>query len=134
MPLDSYVTLGCSGLRVSPLCLGTMTFGEDWNFGSNVADSQSILSRFIERGGNFIDTADAYTKGHSEKIIGDFLAGDRSRRDRLVIGTKFGSNLFPGDPNGGGAAQKRSCACARSRCAACAPTISTSTGCTASMC
>jgi aryl-alcohol dehydrogenase-like predicted oxidoreductase len=106
MPLDSYVTLGHSGLRVSPLCLGTMTFGEDWNFGSNVADSHAILSRFIERGGTFIDTADAYTKGHSEKIIGDFLAGDRSRRDRLVIGTKFGSNLFPGDPNGGGTSAK----------------------------
>lgn len=106
MPLDSYVTLGRSGLRVSPLCLGTMTFGEDWNFGSNVADSHAILNRFIERGGTFIDTADAYTKGHSEKIIGDFLAGDRSRRDRLVIGTKFGSNLFPRDPNGGGASAK----------------------------
>ncbi|CAB3761301.1 aldo/keto reductase [Paraburkholderia solisilvae] len=106
MPLDSYVTLGRSGLRVSPLCLGTMTFGEDWNFGSNVADSQAILSRFIERGGNFLDTADIYTKGHSEKIIGDFLAGDRSRRDRLVIGTKFASNLYPGDPNGGGSSAK----------------------------
>ncbi|CAB3763148.1 aldo/keto reductase [Paraburkholderia humisilvae] len=106
MPLDSYMTLGHSGLRVSPLCLGTMTFGEDWNFGSNVADSQAILSRFIERGGNFVDTADIYTKGHSEQIIGDFLAGDRSRRDRLVIGTKFGSNLFPGDPNGGGLSAK----------------------------
>jgi aryl-alcohol dehydrogenase-like predicted oxidoreductase len=106
MPLDSYTTLGRSGLRVSPLCLGALTFGEDWNFGSSVADSQAILSRFIDRGGNFVDTADMYTKGHSEKIIGDFLADDRSRRDRLVIGTKFGSSMYPGDPNGGGASAK----------------------------
>src|SRR3954467_3372205 len=102
MPLDHYVTLGRSGLRVSPLCLGAMTFGEDWGWGSSVQDSQAILDRFIERGGNFIDTANAYTKGHSEKIIGDHI-GRTSRRDRLVIATKFLSNLYPGDPNGGGA-------------------------------
>src|ERR1700743_3866717 len=106
MPLSSYVTLGRSGLRVSPLCLGGMTFGEDWNFGSSATEPHAFLDRFIERGGNFVDTADVYTKGHSEKIIGDFLAGDRSRRDRLVIGTKFGSNLFPGGPKGGGTRAK----------------------------
>ncbi len=57
MSLDHYITLGRSGLRVSPLCLGTLTFGEDWGWGSTVEASESILARFLERGGNFIDTA-----------------------------------------------------------------------------
>src|SRR3954451_2349767 len=106
MALDHYITLGRSGLRVSPLCLGTMTFGEDWGWGSSVEDSQRILDTFLARGGNFIDTANAYTKGHSEKIIGDHLGHDRSKRDRVVLATKFMSNLYPGDPNGGGAHRK----------------------------
>ena len=106
MALTDYVTLGRSGLRVSPFCLGAMTFGEDWGWGSSVAESEGIISRFMERGGNFIDTANVYTKGHSEKIIGDFIGRDRSRRDRVVIATKFFGNLFPGDPNGGGAGRK----------------------------
>ena len=106
MPLTDYITLGRSGLRVSPFCLGAMTFGEDWKWGSSVADSEAILARFIERGGNFIDTANVYTKGHSEKIIGDALGHDRGRRDRVVIATKFFGNLYPGDPNGGGAGRK----------------------------
>ena len=102
MSLAHYVTLGRSGLRVSPLCLGTMTFGEDWGWGSSVAESEALLATFLERGGNFIDTANAYTKGHSEAIIGDYFA-HTGRRDRAVIATKFLSNLYPGDPNGGGA-------------------------------
>ena len=73
MSLDRYVTLGRSGLRVSPFCLGAMTFGEDWGWGSSVAEAEAILGRYVERGGNFIDTANAYTKGHSEKIIGDYI-------------------------------------------------------------
>jgi aryl-alcohol dehydrogenase-like predicted oxidoreductase len=83
-----------------------MTFGEDWGWGSSVAESESIVSRFMERGGNFIDTANVYTKGHSEQIIGDFIGRDRARRDRIVIATKFFGNLYPGDPNGGGAGRK----------------------------
>ena len=106
MPLTNYVTLGRSGLRVSPFCLGTMTFGEEWNWGSTVEASNAILARFMELGGNFIDTANGYTKGHSEKIIGDAIGRDRSRRDRMVIATKFFTNLYPGDPNGGGAGRK----------------------------
>src|SRR5262245_46251603 len=106
MSLSEYVTLGRSGLRVSPFCLGAMTFGEDWNWGSSVAESEAIMARFFERGGNFLDTANVYTKGHSEKIIGDFIGSDRSRRDRFVIATKFYGNLFPGDPNAGGAGRK----------------------------
>jgi aryl-alcohol dehydrogenase-like predicted oxidoreductase len=106
MPLNSYITLGNSGLRVSPFCLGTMTFGEDWGWGSSVADAQSMLARYLERGGNFIDTANLYTKGHSEKIIGDFISSGRVHRDRVVIATKFFCNLYRGDPNGGGAGRK----------------------------
>ncbi len=106
MALDTYITLGRSGLRVSPLCLGAMTFGEDNGWGSSVEESQQILDRFIELGGNFIDTANGYTKGHSEKIIGDHVGHDAAKRDRLVIATKFSSNLYPGDPNGGGSGRK----------------------------
>jgi len=106
MSLDHYVTLGRSGLRVSPFCLGTMTFGEDLGWGSSVKDSEAILDRYLELGGNFIDTANFYTKGHSEKIIGDHLGHDRQRRDRLVIATKFSGNLDIGDPNGGGSNRK----------------------------
>src|SRR5260221_2595211 len=106
MALNDYVTIGHSGLRVSPFCLGAMTFGEDWGWGSSVAESESIISRYMERGGNFIDTANVYTKGHSEKIIGDCIGRDQSKRDRVVIATKFFGNLYPGDPNGGGAGRK----------------------------
>jgi len=106
MQLDHYVTLGRSGLRVSPLCLGAMTFGEDFGAGSSVKESEAILDRFLERGGNFIDTANFYTRGHSEKIIGDHLGRHPHRRDRAVIATKFTANLYPGDPNGGGAGRK----------------------------
>jgi len=83
-----------------------MTFGEDWGWGSSVAESEAIMARYLERGGNFIDTANAYTKGHSERIIGDFIGRDRGKRDRIVIATKFFANLYPGDPNGGGAGRK----------------------------
>lgn len=106
MQLDHYITLGRSGLCVSPLCLGAMTFGEDLGWGSSVKDSEAIIDRFLDMGGNFIDTANGYNKGHSEKIIGDHIAHDREKRDRLVIATKFSSNLYPGDPNGGGSNRK----------------------------
>ena len=106
MSLDQYITLGRSGLRVSPFCLGTMTFGEDLGWGSSVEESQQIIDRFIELGGNFLDTANFYTKSHSEKIIGDHVGRHSARRDRLVIATKFSGNLYPGDPNGGGSGRK----------------------------
>jgi aryl-alcohol dehydrogenase-like predicted oxidoreductase len=106
MPLDNYVTLGKSGLRVSPLCLGGMTFGEDWGWGSSVSDSATIIDCFLDRGGNFIDTANAYTKGHSEKILGDHIGRHPNKRDRVVLATKFLSNLYRGDPNGGGSHRK----------------------------
>jgi len=101
--LDRYVTLGRSGLRVSPLTLGTMTFGEDWGWGSDAATSHALLDAYVDAGGNSLDTANAYTNGHSEAIIGDWLAADPGRRDQVVLGTKFFCNLREGDPNGGGA-------------------------------
>ncbi len=106
MSLDSFVTLGRSALRVSPLTLGTMTFGEDWGWGTDPSHSTEILAHYLDRGGNSIDTANIYTNGHSEKIIGDYFARSPSKRDRVVLGTKFFSSLHPGDPNGGGAGRK----------------------------
>jgi len=106
MALDHYITLGRSGLRVSPFALGAMTFGEDLGWGSSVEESQQIIDRYIDLGGNFIDTANFYTKSHSEKILGDHIGRHPSRRDRLVLATKFSGNLYPGDPNGGGSSRK----------------------------
>ncbi len=106
MSLDQYITLGRSGLRVSPLSLGAMTFGEDLGWGSSVEESQQIIDRYLERGGNFIDTANFYTLSHSEKILGDHLGRHAARRDRVVLATKFSGNLYPGDPNAGGSSRK----------------------------
>lgn len=109
--LNHYVTIGRSGLRVSPLCLGAMTFGMDWGWGATPEESRAILDHYTEQGGNFIDTANIYTKGHSEKIIGDWMRdragrGSAFARDRVVLATKFFGNLFPGDPNAGGGSRK----------------------------
>lgn len=104
MSLDHYLTLGRSGLRVSPLALGAMTFGEDpGGAGCSVEESEKILACYLDRGGNFIDTANFYTNGHSEKILGDFFAARPGRREHVVLASKFFTNMFPGDPNGGGA-------------------------------
>ncbi|SDK37046.1 aldo/keto reductase [Nonomuraea jiangxiensis] len=104
MPLDHYVTLGRSGLRVSPFALGAMTFGEEPGAaGTSVEESEKILATYLDLGGNFIDTANFYTNGHSEKILGDWFAARPGRRGRVVLASKFFANLFPGDPNGGGA-------------------------------
>jgi aryl-alcohol dehydrogenase-like predicted oxidoreductase len=106
MPLNHYVTLGRSGLRVSPFCLGAMTFGEEWGFGADEKVSTQVIDYYLEQGGNFIDTANLYTKGHSERIIGDYFSRNAGKRDRIVLATKFSANMFPGDPNGGGASRK----------------------------
>ncbi|MCE7010189.1 aldo/keto reductase [Kibdelosporangium philippinense] len=106
MSLDSYVTLGRSGLRVSPITLGTMTFGEDWGWGASAGESEKMLAAYVDRGGNSIDTANTYTNGHAEKIIGDYLAGRPSSRERLVLATKFFGNMYEKDPNGGGPSRK----------------------------
>ena len=103
--LASYSLLGRSGLRVSPLCLGTMTFGTEWGWGSEESAARAIFDRYLEAGGNFIDTADLYTGGKSEEMIGKFLK-ERGDRDRAVIATKFTFNGRPGDPNAGGNGRK----------------------------
>lgn len=73
MSSKDYVTLGRSGLRVSPLCLGTMTFGTEWGWGTEESLSLAIFDRYLEQGGNFIDTADLYTSGKSEEMLGKFI-------------------------------------------------------------
>ena len=104
MPLNHYVTLGRSGLRVSPLALGAMTFGEDPGAaGSSVEESEKILGTYLDLGGNFVDTANFYTNGHSEKILGDWFAAHPGQREHVVVASKFFCNMYPGDPNGGGA-------------------------------
>ncbi|MET0286804.1 MAG: aldo/keto reductase, partial [Polyangiales bacterium] len=78
----------------------------DLGWGTSVEESQKIIDRYLELGGNFIDTANFYTKSHSEKILGDHLGRHSARRDRVVLATKFSGNLYPGDPNGGGSGRK----------------------------
>ena len=84
MHLNEYTTLGRSGLRVSPFSLGTMTFGTEWGWGAEESDSRSLFDRYIEQGGNFIDTADGYTGGKSEELVGKFIS-ERALRDRVVL-------------------------------------------------
>jgi aryl-alcohol dehydrogenase-like predicted oxidoreductase len=103
--LDSYVTLGRSGLRVSPLCLGTMTFGTEWGWGSEEPVARAVFDNYIEAGGNFIDTANVYTEGRSEELLGKFIT-DSGLRHRLVLATKFTFNPDLGDPNAGGNGRK----------------------------
>ena len=97
--LDHYRLLGRSGLRVSPMALGTMTFGTDWGWGADEVESRRIFDSYVDRGGNFIDTANFYTNGTSEKLLGQFLKG---QRDRAVLATKYSLNMSPDDPNAGG--------------------------------
>ncbi|BAZ65416.1 MAG: aldo/keto reductase [Pelatocladus maniniholoensis HA4357-MV3] len=98
-----YKLLGKSGLRVSELCLGTMTFGEDWGWGASQDESRKVFDAFVEAGGNFIDTANGYTDGSSEKIVGEFIA---SERERFVVATKYSfpvqMNNHKNNPNGSG--------------------------------
>ena len=98
-----YRLLGHSGLRVSELCLGTMTFGEIWGWGSSKDESREILDAFFEAGGNFIDTANIYTNGTSESLLGEFLKADR---DRAVLATKYTNSMPGADPNAGGNQRK----------------------------
>ena len=100
-----YTPLGRSGLRVCPFCLGTMTFGTEWGWGSPKETAFAILDAYFARGGNFLDTADGYTNGTSESILGEYLA-QAGRRDRAVLATKFTFNASPGDPNAGGNGRK----------------------------
>jgi aryl-alcohol dehydrogenase-like predicted oxidoreductase len=98
-----YKLLGNSGLRVSELCLGTMTFGDEWGWGASKEESRKIYDTFLEAGGNFVDTANLYTEGTSERFLGEFM---ETHREKIVLGTKY-TNTGPGnDPNAGGNQRK----------------------------
>ncbi len=94
-----YKLLGRTGLRVSELCLGAMTFGEEWGWGASKEESRRIFDAFAEAGGNFVDTANYYTAGTSERFVGEFIAPERQR---FVVATKYTLNMRPADPNAGG--------------------------------
>lgn len=94
-----YKLLGKTGLRVSEACLGTMTFGEEWGFGSGKDECKKMLDAFAQAGGNFIDTANLYTNGTSERFVGELVQGER---DKWVIATKYTLMQRPGDPNSAG--------------------------------
>src|SRR5580704_17299023 len=99
----NYQLLGRSGLRVSDLCLGTMTFGEDWGWGTAKDEARKIYDAYREAGGNFIDTANVYTQGSSERFVGEFMSG---HREEIVVATKY-TNAMPGrDANAGGNQRK----------------------------
>jgi aryl-alcohol dehydrogenase-like predicted oxidoreductase len=91
--------LGRSGLRVSEIGLGTMTFGPDWGWGADAAESERVFARYAAAGGNFVDTANNYTDGTSEELVGRFTSADR---ERWVIATKYTLTVDPSDPNAGG--------------------------------
>src|ERR1700719_3245560 len=95
----NYRLLGRSGLRVSDLCLCTMTFGEDWGWGADKDESRRIYEAYREAGGNFIDTANVYTGGTSEKFVGEFMQG---HRDSVVLATKYSLAAPGNDPNAAG--------------------------------
>jgi aryl-alcohol dehydrogenase-like predicted oxidoreductase len=98
-----YRLLGNSGLRVSEIALGTMTFGEDWGWGSAKDEAQKVYNAFREAGGNFVDTANVYTNASSESFLGEFMKG---HRDSIVLATKY-TNAHPGtDPNAAGNQRK----------------------------
>jgi aryl-alcohol dehydrogenase-like predicted oxidoreductase len=97
--LDSYRLLGRSGLRVSPLALGTMTFG----WGADQDAARAIFDAYVGRGGNFVDTANGYANGAAEEMVGEFA---ESRREELVIATKYSMPMRSGDPNSGGNSRK----------------------------
>jgi aryl-alcohol dehydrogenase-like predicted oxidoreductase len=99
----NYRLLGKSGLRVSDCCLGTMTFGDDWGWGADRGEAQRMYSAFREAGGNFVDTANYYTKGTSESFLGEFVKG---HRESMVLATKYSSSSPGTDPNAAGNQRK----------------------------
>jgi aryl-alcohol dehydrogenase-like predicted oxidoreductase len=95
----NYRLLGKSGLRVSEFALGTMTFGDDWGWGSAKDEAQKVYNTFRESGGNFVDTANVYTNGTSEAFLGEFMKGHRAS---MVLATKYTNAAQGTDPNAGG--------------------------------
>jgi aryl-alcohol dehydrogenase-like predicted oxidoreductase len=98
-----YKLLGRSGLRVSEVALGTMTFGDAWGWGAARDESRRIFDAFLDAGGNFVDTACNYTDGQSEELLGEFLG---TGRDRIVLATKYTLTSQRNDPNAGGNSRK----------------------------
>jgi aryl-alcohol dehydrogenase-like predicted oxidoreductase len=98
-----YRLLGNTGLRVAEICLGTMTFGEDWGWGASRDESRAIFDAYVKLGGNFIDTANHHTNGTSERLVGEFVAADRAR---FVVATKYTLGQAAGDPNAAGSHRK----------------------------
>lgn len=94
-----YRLLGRSGLRVAEVALGTMTFGGEGAWGADPSEARRIYDRYLAAGGNFVDTADRYANGESERIVGELVAADR---DRIVLGSKYTLTRRPGDPNASG--------------------------------
>lgn len=94
-----YKLFGKSGLRVSELCLGTMTFGEEWGWGASFDECKKMYEAYRNAGGNFLDTANRYTEGTSEKIVGELIAHDR---ESIVLATKYTLKMKNGDPNWAG--------------------------------
>lgn len=94
-----YRLLGRTGLRGSEAFLGTMTFGEDWGWGAPVKECRAMFTAYAETGGNVIDTANRYTEGSSERIVGELLG---SERDRFVLATKYTLTMDGTDPNASG--------------------------------
>ncbi|MFD8086051.1 aldo/keto reductase [Kitasatospora sp. NPDC059722] len=103
LTLDTYRLLGRSGLRVSPLALGAATFGTEWGWGAEQDEARKLFDLYVERGGNFFDTASTYTNGSSERLLGEFT---RDNRESLVLATKYTTLRRPGDPNSGGPHRK----------------------------
>lgn len=104
MPLNTLRTLGRSGLAVSPLTLGAMTMGNpDWGSPDDV--SSAIFNAYVDAGGNSVDTADVYSGGRSEELVGGFIA-ERRLRDRVVLATKYGFSAEQGNPLAGGVGRK----------------------------
>ncbi len=98
-----YKLLGRSGLRVSEVALGTMTFGDAWGWGAPKEESRRMFEAFADAGGNFIDTACNYTDGQSEEFVGEFIRADR---ERIVLATKYTLTSRRDDPNAGGNSRK----------------------------
>ncbi|MCP2163175.1 aldo/keto reductase [Goodfellowiella coeruleoviolacea] len=103
LTLDTYRLLGRSGLRVSPLALGAATFGTEWGWGAEKDEARKLFDTYVERGGNFVDTANTYTNGSSERLLGEFT---RDNRESLVLATKYTTLRRPDDPNSGGSHRK----------------------------
>ena len=130
MSLHDYRTLGRSGLVVSPLALGTMTFGTA-RWGSNDDGSRAVFDAYVNAGGNFVDTADVYAGGRSEELVGRFIA-ERGLRDQVVIATKAGFAAGTGVSAGGSGSRHRGRR-SRAHCAGCRRITWTCSGCMCGM-